>query len=120
MARIPTVISIGMELPATPVQGSVTNPPEGWTTDEEMLCREDARQMAERYGLRSPRAIMWADDSSCLLIFQSDNRFYIWNPIEDEVLEFQKLTSLGEFVAGMTRLGLDSLPAEQVFPLKRS
>ena len=73
--------------------------------------------MAERYGLRSPRAIMWREDASCMLIFQSDNKFYIWKPIEDEVLEFQKLTSLGELVAGMTRLGLDLLPAEEVFPL---
>ena len=85
-----------------------------------MLCPEDARQMTERYGLRSPRAIMREDDGSCLLIFQSDNKFYIWNPIEDQVWEFQKLTCLGELVAGMTRLGLDLLPAEEVFPLKRS
>ena len=106
-----------MELPATPVPGSVINPPEGWTTDKKRLYWESAQEMAERYGLRSPRAIMRADDGSCLLIFQSDNKFYIWNPIEDQVWEFQKLTSLGELVAGMTRLGLDLLPAKEVFPL---
>ena len=117
---------IGMELPATPVvQGSVISPPKGWSTEGVLDFEDagdgesDAQMVGERYGLRSPRGIMWMIEDDYLLMFQSDNRFYIWNPIEDGVWEIQKVTGLGEIIAAMTKMGLGSLPLQKV-PRKRS
>jgi hypothetical protein len=54
------------------------------------------------------------DSGNCVYIFQSGNKYYIWNLIEGGIWEIVMLVDLVEIVTKIAKLGLKSLKIAKV------
>ena len=51
---------------------------------------------------------------SCLSMFLSNNKYYLWNPIEGAIWEIKEPTSLERIVDRMDKVGVGSLVTRRV------
>jgi len=72
--------------------------------------------MAKDHGLKSPQPIMCNNQKSTnhIYIFQSNNKYYIWNPVEGTVWKIMTSMGLVDIVTEITKLGVRSLKIEEV------
>jgi len=83
--------------------------------DKEFFLWGDA--VVKKHGLKPPQPIMCSSPESgdCLYMFQSDSKYYIWNPIEGEICEIITSMNLVDIVAEIAILGLKSLKVAKVY-----
>lgn len=74
----------------------------------------DGQVIAEAYGLKSPEPIMCTEFGGCMHMFQSQNRYYLWNQIGDEVWEIQEQASLEDIVNRIEKEGFGSLRIRRI------
>jgi hypothetical protein len=70
----------------------------------------DVRIMAKCYGLKSPQLIMCntPESGGCMTMFQSGNKYCLWNPMEGSIWEIVTSMNLADVVAQIDNLGLGS------------
>jgi hypothetical protein len=73
--------------------------------------------MAKDHGLKSPQPIMCStrESGSGLCMFQSSNKYYIWNQIEGAVWEIMTSMDLVGIVTQIAKQGLRSLKSERMY-----
>ncbi|KAJ9228945.1 hypothetical protein DTO169E5_8994 [Paecilomyces variotii] len=101
-------------------------PPKGWTIDPEEIDYEnewapqnsDGQCMAIEFGLKDPRPIMVTtpDTGSPFVLFQSGNKFYQWNQVENSVWEIVKPQDLDAILEVMTENGERALKMKECQP----
>jgi hypothetical protein len=74
------------------------------------------QRMVRKHGLKSAQPIMCSarDSKNWVYMFQSDSKYYIWNPIEGGIWEIVTSTNLVDIVTQVAKLGLKSLTVAEV------
>jgi hypothetical protein len=74
------------------------------------------QRITRKNGLKSAQPIMCSapDSDNRVYIFQSGNKYYIWNLIEGGIWEIVTLMDLVEIVTRIAKLGLKSLKIAKV------
>src|SRR5204863_7417223 len=99
------------------------SPPTRWTTDSFYLAVDfvwdengDGWKMARKYGLNSPRAVMCTtpETGELLYMFESGNKFYIWNQVDGDVWEITRCQDLNEILEIMDKKGFGSLKLKDI------
>ena len=97
-------------------------PPEGWTTDKEVLDTEFfywGNKVVKAHGLEPPQPIMCSDPESesgdSEYIFQSGSKYYIWNPIEGTIGEIVTSLDLADIMTEMKKPKWGSLKYAKVY-----
>jgi hypothetical protein len=70
--------------------------------------------MAKTYGLKSPQPIMCSSPDHHMFIFQSGNKYYVWNAMADTVWEIMTSMDLVDIVTKIAKLGLRSLKIKRI------
>ena len=72
--------------------------------------------MAKAHGLKSPQPIMWSNPESgnCMCMFQSDSKYYLWNPIEGGIWEIVTSMVLVDIVTEIDKPRHGSLKTAEV------
>jgi hypothetical protein len=72
--------------------------------------------MAKAHGLTCPQPVMCstADSGNCLSVFQSGNKYYLYNPIESVIWEIVTSMDLVDIVTEMGKMGLGTLKLAKV------
>ena len=67
--------------------------------------------MAKEYGLKPPQPIMRStpESGNCMSMFQSDSKYYLWNPIEGAIWEIVTSMDLVDIITEIGKPGLRSL-----------
>ena len=73
--------------------------------------------VAKAYGLTSPQPVMCStpESGNCLSVFQSGNKYYLWNPIDGGIWEIVTSMDLVEIMTKIAKLGLRSLKVAKVY-----
>ncbi|KAB8263659.1 hypothetical protein BDV32DRAFT_146474 [Aspergillus pseudonomiae] len=98
--------------------------PDGWTTDPadiqfELIWKgpeSEGQVMAMRLGLSQPEVIMTTErvTGNSLCMFQSSERFYMWNQVDDTVWQITKPTDLLDIFRTITNKGEAALELEEI------
>lgn len=72
--------------------------------------------MARKYGLNSPRAIMCngPETGECLYMFESGDKFYIWDQMCEEVWEITRSRDFNEILKMMHNDNVKSLKLKDI------
>ncbi|OGM48244.1 hypothetical protein ABOM_002188 [Aspergillus bombycis] len=102
--------------------------PDEWTTDPAEIQfdllwkdhRSQGQDMGRRFGLSGPQVIMTAerDTGNAQCMFQSGERCYIWNVLNDTVWEIIKPTGLLDILQTTTTKGERALKVKEIEPLE--
>ena len=82
-----------------------------WADDD-----SDGQRIARKHGLKSAQPIMSSapDSDTCMTMFQSGSKYYLWNPIKCDIWEIVTSMDLVEIVTKIAKLGLKSLMVAKV------
>jgi hypothetical protein len=74
------------------------------------------QKIARKQGLKSAKPIMCntPESGDCLCMFQSDGKYYIWNPIEGAIWEIVTSMDLVDIVTEIDKPRLGSLEIVEV------
>lgn len=99
--------------------------PRGWSDSKDMLAIEanwstptsDGNIIARQYGLTNPQPVMCNTPQSgdCLYIIQSDNKYYIWNLIENDVFLLDGYNSKEDIIKTIRERGAGALSTKMVY-----
>ena len=75
------------------------------------------QRMVRKHGLKSAQPIMCSarDSKNWVYMFQSDSKYYIWNPIEGGIWEIVTSIDLVDIVTEIDKLRLGSLKIAKVY-----
>lgn len=100
------------------------SPPNGWTTDTYYLAIDflwesengNGHRLAQKYGLNSPQPIMCTtpETGEGLYMFESNNRFYIWNQMDGDIWEITKSQDFDKILETMCQKGLGPLKLKNI------
>ncbi|OGM48284.1 hypothetical protein ABOM_002154 [Aspergillus bombycis] len=98
--------------------------PDGWTTDPAEIQFEliwkgpesEGQKMARRFGLSSPQVVMTSRRETGVpeAMFESDNRCFIWDQMDDTVWQITKPVGLMSVLHTMVTKGQKALKAKEL------